>query len=258
MGRGGEMRLVHISDLHGKHKKVLIPECDLLLCTGDISPLGEKHQVDAFLKWFNRQTQATFRVFIAGNHDRGFDRKFDEVTGADKWLPELFQKYKINNQQNCTYYLENQSIEIMGVKIWGSPYSAWYNGHKWAFNVHRGQDANDLWRGIPKGTDIVMTHGPVYGKLDFCENIKGYIGDEQLRYRIKEVKPLLFLCGHIHEAYGYDYDEDTHYFNGATCTLQYNPSNLPWVIEVDFEGREINIINHDTEGESSTNKTKGE
>ena len=54
-----------------------------------------------------------------------------------------------------------------------------------------------------------------------------------------EIKPLIHISGHIHECYGYDYDENTHYFNASICSHQYEPVNKPWEIEIKLEDREI-------------------
>src|ERR1700754_524117 len=88
-------RIVHISDTHGKHKNVTIPECDILICSGDISPLGQKHSIDEFLKWFGNQTQATHRIFISGNHDRSLDPKFYSDTKTMDWFHEMFDKRRV-------------------------------------------------------------------------------------------------------------------------------------------------------------------
>jgi Icc-related predicted phosphoesterase len=56
---------------------------------------------------------------------------------------------------------------------------------------------------------------------------------------VQSIKPLIHISGHIHECYGYDYDENTHYFNASICNHQYEPLNKPWEIEIDLEDREI-------------------
>lgn len=255
-------RIVHISDTHGKHNHIKIPECDILICSGDISPLGEKHSIDQFLKWFNKQTQATHRVFIAGNHDRSLDPKFMKDMKSNEWLPELFHKHRINTTagwvssvDSSTYYLEDTSVDIMGIKIWGSPWTPWFHGDRWAFNLQRGYDIEEKWKMIPHDSNIVVTHGPAFGYCDL-----GYenrcIGCNDLRYHLKRVKPLIHLSGHIHEAYGYEETADTHYFNGAICTLSYEPINLPWVIDADFGEKTIKIINHGNE-ESKVDEIDG-
>lgn len=49
------LKIVAISDVHGKWKKLKIPECDLLISTGDYSFEGEPHMTKDFHKWLNKQ-----------------------------------------------------------------------------------------------------------------------------------------------------------------------------------------------------------
>ncbi len=235
-----EVTICHISDTHNRHKRVAVPECDILICSGDISGMGNKGEVEDFFKWFSRQYQASYRVLVAGNHDLSFDgMKFPTKYKPD-WLQELIYDYELPDNN---FYLENEMKEVMGVKIWGSPYSSWFHGDRWAFNVHRGADSHALYSTIPLGVDIVVTHGPPFGKNDWCNDISGPVGCEDLRKHINRTKPLLHLFGHIHESYGFSMDIDTYYFNGAICNLQYEPVNEPWLIKANFDEREIEILN---------------
>ena len=36
------MKIVAFSDTHSKHKNITIPECDVAICAGDISSIGQK------------------------------------------------------------------------------------------------------------------------------------------------------------------------------------------------------------------------
>lgn len=237
-----ELRICHISDLHNRHKYIEVPECDILICSGDISGQGTPSEVENFLRWITKQVQATYKVFIAGNHDRLFDPKF----GKREAIMELLKKYKVLNgleEGSNTFYLENDSIEIMGVKIWGSPWTPWFHGDHWAFNAQRGEEIAKIWNQIPKDTDILITHGPAWGRGDY-NNESLRVGCEDLRRKIREIKPFIHLFGHIHEDYGYDFDEHTYYFNGSTCNLQYEPVNDPYILDVDFQKKHIKILNN--------------
>lgn len=244
-----KVRIVHLSDTHGKHKTLEIPECDILIHSGDFSPIGELHSIKEFLAWFKRQVKATHKVFMAGNHDRKLDPKFQ----GPEDLRQIREIFAFHREGEHFHYLCNNSIELMGLKIWGSPITPWFHGEKWAFNKHRGDEIDEVWKKIPMETDIVVTHGPVKHKLDKLylpptsddppEVWDGYAGCDRLAYHIKRVKPILHLSGHIHEGYGYVYDEHTNYFNGSICTLWYEPENKPWIIDLDTETKEIEILN---------------
>lgn len=211
-----DVNVVAFSDTHNKHKQITLPECDIAICAGDITSVGQKHELESFLEWFNKQTQCTERIFIAGNHDRCFDPKF----GTNEWLKPLLNKY------NHLTYLEDSGIETFGLKIWGSPWTPWFHGDYWAFNKYRGDDIDQIWKRIPFGTDILVTHGPPAYILDYVEQDKAYAGCENLRFRVEEIKPKIHTFGHIHLESGRlerkveDY-KDTTYINASVLNNAY-------------------------------------
>jgi hypothetical protein len=253
-----------ISDTHNKHKQLngKLPGGDILIHSGDISSLGRKHEVQSFVEWFNGINNYTHKIFIAGNHDMSFDREIllrnklahfegrnvnDYDTscseGKPAWLEELLGIHLHPN----VYYLENSSIDIEGLKIWGSPYSPTF-GYGWGFNVDRGYDAAQIWNQIPLDTDIVITHSPIYGYNDRTSNTNENVGCADLYHRLHEVKPHLHFAGHIHEGYGWgtipykDEWGDIYTFNGSTCNLRYEAIQDPIKFNYDFVSREIEFL----------------
>jgi len=254
------MRITHISDTHNKHKQLdgKLPGGVLLIHSGDISSLGRKQEVESFIKWFSKQDYM-HKVFIAGNHDMTFDREillrdklahFEGRTdydtecadGKPNWLVEM-----LNNLPNNVYYLENSSIKLEGINIWGSPYSPSF-GYGWGFNKDRGHDIAQCWNEIPMDTDIVITHSPIYGYNDRAQNTNQNVGCSDLYHRLHEVKPHLHFAGHIHEAYGWgtipykDEWGDIYTFNGCSCNLRYEVFNEPITFDYDFVSRELKFI----------------
>jgi Icc-related predicted phosphoesterase len=250
-----KMRITHISDTHNKHNQLngLLPGGDLLIHSGDISSLGRKSEVEKFVKWFNDIDNYTNKVFIAGNHDMTFDReillrdKLAHFEGRDKndydtscsegkpaWLEELLGIHLRPN----VFYLENNFIEIDQIKIWGSPITPSF-GYGWAFNKDRGYDINQIWNWIPNDTDIVITHGPIYGYCDRTSRGGLNVGCADLYHRLNEVQPQLHFSGHIHEAYGYRQTKWGYAFNGCNCDLSYLVNNKPMTFEYDFLKRDI-------------------
>lgn len=226
------MKVIAISDTHGLHSQMKheLPEGDLLIHAGDLTNVGRKLEIEDVFNWFkdisNRYTYGV--VFVAGNHDRGFDPKFNiETVGKPIWLQEA-----LNALPSNIHYLENNSVNINGINIWGSPITPWFHGDRWAFNKHRGPEIKEIWDTIPTNTDITVTHGPVYGKLDFTEYDKMYVGCFELQKRLYEIKPKYHIGGHIHEGYGMTYEEDTTYINASICNLRYEPINEPIEFEI--------------------------
>ena len=253
------MRITHISDTHNKHNQLngKLPGGQLLIHSGDFTSIGRKHEVEKFIEWFDKQDY-THKVFIAGNHDLTFqsERMYEEKSahferrvfdtpgseGKPDWLVEL-----LNNLPTGMYYLENTSIKLEGINIWGSPVSPSF-GYGWGFNKDRGHDINEVWSTIPMDTDIVITHSPIYGYNDRAQNTNQNVGCADLYHRLHEVKPHLHFAGHIHEGHGYgtipykDEWGDIYTFNGSTCNLRYEAINQPITFDYDFVSREINFI----------------
>ena len=246
-------RITHISDTHNKHNQLngLLPGGDLLIHSGDISSLGRKSEVERFVKWFNDIDNYTNKVFIAGNHDMTFDREillrdklahFEGRTeydtecaeGKPEWLNELLA-VELNPG---VWYLENSDVIIDGLKIWGSPITPSF-GYGWAFNKDRGYNINEVWNTIPMDTNIVITHGPIYGYCDRTSRGGLNVGCADLYHRLNEVKPQLHFSGHIHEAYGYRHTDWGYAFNGCNCDLSYLVNNKPMTFEYDFLKRDI-------------------
>jgi len=247
------MRITHISDTHNKHNQLngLLPGGDLLIHSGDISSLGRKSEVEQFVKWFNDIDNYTNKVFIAGNHDMTFDREqllrdklahFEGKTdydtecaeGKPDWLKELLG---IHLRPNVSY-LENSDVTIDGIKIWGSPVTPSF-GYGWGFNKDRGYDINEVWNTIPMDTDIVITHGPIYGYCDRTSREGLNVGCADLYHRLNEVQPQLHFSGHIHEAYGYRQTNWGYAFNGCNCDLSYLVNNKPMTFDYDFVKNDI-------------------
>ena len=256
-----KLRITHISDTHNKHNQLngKLPGGDILIHSGDFSSIGREHEVRNFINWLNLQNNYTYKIFIAGNHDITFEseRMFREkgmyfdgamydnepVDGKPEWLIDLLGTGLGPN----TFYLENSFVEIDQIKIWGSPITPSF-GYGWAFNKARGNDINEVWNDIPLDTDMVITHGPIYGYCDKTQNNYQNVGCADLYHRMHEVKPHLHFAGHIHEAYGYgtipykDEWGDIYTFNGSTCNLRYEAINNPITFDYDFSTRQIDFI----------------
>ena len=225
------MRITFISDTHNKHKQITddLPGGDLLIHAGDISSMGYKHEIKDFCKWYDSLDNYTHKVFIAGNHDWGFLDREKFFIYRDVFIPEQTQE-TLNSFKNFNYLRDNL-IDIDSVKIYGSPWQPEF--FDWAFNLPKGgSELKMRWDNIPDDTDILITHGPAYGYLDRVIGRYDNLGCELLTERIKEFKPKIHVCGHIHSANGYYFDGDTHYINASVLNEQYaygyKPINVEW------------------------------
>ena len=178
------MKIIAISDTHGLHNHLKIPDGDMIIHAGDFCNTGAINDFNHFIKWY-KSLPHTHKVCIAGNHDHCM-QKF-------KFLKDDFEEAGI-------VYLEDSSITIEGIKFYGSPWTPEFL--HWAFMYRRGHGYTH-WDNVPKDTDILITHGPSYGILDMPIN-DGHIGCEELLNKVKQLSLTYHIFGHIHESYGID------------------------------------------------------
>lgn len=209
------MRLVHISDTHGFHNELTIPECDVLVHSGDLSyRVGTLEELVSFLIWFEKQP-ARKKIFVGGNHDLFLDKNesvkhrnagnvYGQMMAMQQYndAMELIKAYDVK-------YLCDKDYVFEGVKFYGSPYSPSFHRERWAFNADRGDEIRSIWGRIPKDTNVLITHTPIYGVFDDLKEYRRdgedpYAGCADLRAMIKmklhRVK--LHCSGHIHDNHG--------------------------------------------------------
>jgi len=226
--------IVFFSDTHGLHDELVLPEGDIAICCGDISRSGTRTQVTNFMNWFTKQPHK-HKIMICGNHDFWFDKNH----------PRNFALRDGENPRDIVpdniIYIEDETIKVMGIKIFGSPWTPWF--HDWAFNAMRGEAIQEHWDLIEEGTDIIITHGPPSNTyLDTCRR-GDRVGCANLARVIADVQPKICAFGHIHEAYGQENkeildleDQDkpgkiTKLINCSVLNLSYEMQNEPMVVK---------------------------
>lgn len=182
------MKIWHISDTHTYHDLLKIPDgIDMVIHSGDCSnprdPYNNEPEVREFIHWF-KGLPIKHKVYVAGNHDTSIEKRL--VTKQD------FTDYNI-------VYLENEYVEIDGLKFFGSPYTPHFNN--WAFMKDRVK-LERFWRNaIHEPCDVVIVHGPPKGILDKSfdrDNNMESCGDKSLLNLVLEMQPAYMLFGHIH------------------------------------------------------------
>lgn len=182
------MKFLHISDTHGYHDLLNIPEdIDMIIHTGDganiRSPFLNENEFLEFWRWFEN-LPVKYKVFTPGNHDSFLEHSISKI-------------FKKSLKENC-YILINESIEIEGIKIWGSPFTPMFNN--WSFMRNRDK-LFKLWETIPEDIDILLTHGPPKRLLDLSINrqhIVESVGCNALRKVVLKIQPKYHLFGHVH------------------------------------------------------------
>jgi len=156
------LKVVCTADTHGKHEYLDVPDGDIFIFAGDLSDLPHK-----------------YKIFIDGNHD---------------FAPEKIRKCITNGT-----YLTHNLLEIGNLKIWGTSWSYWMSNQ-----IELKKNNHDLmifWQKIPEKVDILITHFPPY-KIGDLTNSGKNLGNRNLSYALKNIKPKYHVFGHVHEAYG--------------------------------------------------------
>lgn len=197
------MKILHISDTHGCHRRLHdLPQADIVVHSGDFTMNGSEQEALDFMNWFCDLPYLQ-KIFICGNHD------------------ECLYGATIDGLDGNVHYLCNSGIEIEGLKFYGVP-------------MFMGDCISDRqikhYANIPDDTDILITHTPPFGILDFDDNIN--YGSEELLSRISVVQPRLHLFGHIHSQHGTTVLNGTTFSNGAIMNANYSNFRMPNLIEL--------------------------
>ena len=228
-------RIVAISDTHGMHLGLQIPDGDILIHCGDFCNRGTYKDALNFIGWFQSHPHK-HKIFIAGNHDLVFEQgSYNDITALTETM-----------LCTDTYYLNDSGVRICGLNFWGSPVQPRF--FNWAFNRDRGEDIKKHWDKIPEGTDVLITHGPPHGILDAAPRSVGFdhVGCKDLLNAVKKIKPTLHFFGHIHYSGGESYhvpDIDTTCANVAMVDERYVIVRKPFVCDVDAVTKTVDIIN---------------
>ncbi len=197
------MKILHLSDTHGCHHRLQdLPEADVVVHSGDFCMVGSEAEAIDFLNWFCDLPYA-YKIFICGNHD-------DCLYGAN-----------IDGLDPNVHYLCNSGVEIDGIKFYGVP--------MFMTDCVTDRQAKNIVK-IPADTNVLITHSPASGILDFDDNIN--YGDEQLLTKVMEVHPRLHLFGHIHAQHGILTEHGITFSNGAIMNAGYTTLNLPNLLEI--------------------------
>lgn len=213
------MKILCLSDTHSMHHKIQLPDLsgiDVVVHTGDFSSTGDEISIDHFLCWF-ADLPVKHKLLVAGNHD--------------KFVMHYNDRFKIKCAVLGITYLQDSGCEINEIKFWGTP---WVNQfYNWAFMMYE-KDLAQVYKLIPKDTQILLSHGPANGILDYVERPGGgNVGAAALKERLAKLKHLKYhIFGHIHENHGVLDTGSYIAVNASSVTEEYKPINLPIIIKV--------------------------
>lgn len=204
------------SDLHGMLP--VVDPCDVLLIAGDVCPIIGDHGVEEQARWVDNEfsswlahVSADQIVFTPGNHDFVFEQRTE-------W-PGLPATLLID---------QGLALSDNGPTVYASP---WVPAlPNWAFHA---DDAalRAAAEAIPEGTDLWLQHGPPYGILDKLWRNSQSVGNKELLRALDEKPPQVMVCGHIHEAAGFETRGDTLIANVSFVDEFYEPQHRHIALE---------------------------
>ncbi len=197
------MKILHLSDTHSCHHLLRnLPEADVVVHSGDFTMNGTEEEAVDFLNWFCDLPYKQ-KIFICGNHD------------------ECLYGAQIEGLDYNVHYLCNSGIEIDGVRFYGVPMFM-----KDCITDRQSENYSK----IPGDTDVLITHSPPYGFLDFDDKIN--YGSEELLGKIASLGLKAHLFGHIHAGHGIVGMGDTTFSNGAILSADYAFTQSPNLITI--------------------------
>ncbi|TVY66278.1 Metallophosphoesterase domain-containing protein 1 [Fusarium oxysporum f. sp. cubense] len=212
-------RVLILSDTHGlrfeEDKKPLAP-VDLVIHCGDLT---EDSKLEGFRETIQllKEVDAPTKIVIAGNHDFSLDDGVfkNKITEASRIAQEdLEQSIKddygdygeakrlFTEGDHGIIFLDEGTHEIRLqngalIKIYASPYTPeTTDSTDWGFQYNGAHEFS-----IPKGIDVVVTHGPPHGMMDMTPQ-RQRIGCPQLFSAIAKSQPRIHCFGHVHNGWG--------------------------------------------------------
>ena len=188
------LRVVAISDTHGMHRTLKIPNGDVLLHGGDFTSFGKREDVLDFNEWLGTLPHP-HKLVVLGNHEANADW----VDTASALLT------------NATLLNESEAVirrpgdfgpkELCdpGESADGPGRSFRVFGTSFYWPVETGSTCyfTPPYARIPAGIDVLLTHGP-----PAVDGIDGGMGCPLLLEHVRRLRPRLVVCGHIHQAHG--------------------------------------------------------
>jgi len=205
------IRVVLISDTHELHRELDVPDGDILIHCGDTGMMSRSlAAIEDFDDWLGGLPHKV-KLLVPGNHEFVLENpgRRGLITNAT--------------------VLVNESVTVMGLRIWGSPTTPLVDG---AFGLISDRHRARLYEQIPNDTNIVVTHGPPYGVLDQAPGSEYHAGCRQLLAAMQRVKPRLHVFGHAHGCFGMMDTPETLFANVALLGSDGSLSNPAVVLQM--------------------------
>lgn len=197
-------RVVCISDTHGQHEALDVPDGDVLVFAGDACSAGTPGEWAAFCRWLGALPHA-HKVVVPGNHDWPLQPSVPAWGVSARYGPATLRHARRRVEDAGAVLLMDHEATVAGLRVYGSPWVPAF--YRWAFNLPRGgAKLAEVWSRVPEGLDVLVTHTPVFGTLDRTDRGER-AGCGRLADRLRQLDgagagPRFHVHGDIHEAAG--------------------------------------------------------
>ncbi len=198
------MKLLAFTDYHESDTcfaqiKKKAAEADVLLCCGDFTIFGNNAEKE--LLRLNKLGKPV--ILIPGNHEDGnpideLCEELENVYNADRSVVQL-DHFSVFGYNNGGFTREDKELENLLPQV-----------------------KKNMIQPL-----IMITHGPPSNtKLDKLPFF-GHVGNKSINKAIKELKPKILFCGHLHETFGVK--------DKIENTLIINPGPVGMIVEIKNE-----------------------
>ncbi|MEM1873650.1 MAG: metallophosphoesterase [Acidilobaceae archaeon] len=182
-------RVLAVSDIHGRldvYKKIASAERDaeVIMIAGDVTPYGGGNARE-LLEAIAEEAEGRLVLAVPGNVDDPYD--FDGVAG-------------VVNLHGRSAKLKDLTV----VGVGGSPPTPFFTINEIPEDEIETLLRNAIMAAGPIEKLVVLSHAPPYGTRVDVISSGDNVGSHAVRAVIEEFKPVLCICGHIHEARGVD------------------------------------------------------
>lgn len=232
------MRLVATSDTHTVVNTNLIPDGDVFVHAGDLCSSGYPDDFAKQVAWLSVLPHKQ-KILIAGNHDLHLQIYPGPALQDLRQAGVTVLGFPGNDRFHTTT-LPN------GMIIGGCPFVDGLQ-ERWAFGIRTymnllkcsEQEAyiyiKNIMLKLYRTCDIVVTHAPPYGLLDFSNRDNEHTGSQLFLNVIKQASPKKtkhHIFGHIHEEYGFKEFNGVAFHNVAMCNRKNEHVNSPLVLDL--------------------------
>lgn len=200
------MKLLLFSDLHRDVKAAASivdrsQDVDVIVGAGDFA--SARHGIDDCIRVLRAIEKRV--VLVAGNNE-----STDELRAVCRGWPSA-------------HVMHGSGVTIGGVEFWGlaggvpvTPFGAW----SYDFSE---EEASQLLAGCPIGA-VLVSHSPPKGAADVT-SAGASVGSTAVRDTILAKRPILVVCGHIHDSWGKQERL------GETLVINAGPKGVVWSTE---------------------------